>query len=1119
MNVDIDPSSLSSSELRALVAERLLKSVQPTKSAPLSPAQQRLWFLDQLQPDSPVYNIPSICRLRGALDLAALERSLNAIAQRHQTLRSRFLNADGEPILVIDPEPDLPLLVHDLSTLPEGEREQAGERLMRAEVKTPFKLSDGHLVRATILRFGPEDHVLILNIHHIVADEWSFKVLFNELGQLYHSFAEEKPVTLPELRVQYSDYARWQREWLESGDFHEQLDYWKTQLKGNPAPVELPADRVAPANSTAATGSVEIHHFGPALSQALAELARGERVTMFMLLLAAFKTLLFRYTHQEDLVVGSPMAGRNRVETEDLVGFFVNTLPLRTRVQGDMPFTELLTRVREVALGAYSHQDVPFDKIVEALQPDRSVHETPFVKVMFIYQSDIQGVELGKIQAEPIDIYTDTAKFDWTLWVAQAPDHLVSGIEYDTRRFDRATVTRFLQHLESLLQAIVARPNDRLCDFQLLTENERRELIAPWEPPAARSPHACIHSWFEAQAEKTPDAIALTCEKEQITYQELNERANQLAHLLRRHTVGPEIPVGLFLERSPEMLMAILAVLKAGGAYVPIDPTCPTERLEFMIQDTAAPVILTQTALQPRLPKTTAWVLTIDAGAEANEPVSNPSNSTRGENVAYIIYTSGSTGKPKGVLVTHENVVRLLSQTEGWYGFTSDDVWTLFHAYTFDFSVWEIWGALCYGGRLVIVPYLVSRSPAEFYSLLSRERVTVLNQTPSAFRQLIWAEETASAQLPLALRYVIFGGEALELQSLKPWFDRHGDQRPQLVNMYGITETTVHVTYRVIRERDLSAGLGSVIGVPIPDLRICLLDEKLQPVPIGVPGEICVAGAGVARGYLNRPELTAERFIPDPFTNSGAKLYRSGDLARYTSSGELEYLGRIDHQVKVRGFRVELGEIESSLNSHPSIRESTVIVMDSPGGGNMLVAYIVPVEAAPAATDVRQHLSSRLPEYMIPSVLIPLESLPLTSNGKVDRRALPPPDQNQTCTGEALVEPRTADETTLVQIWCQLLQRKSVSIHENFFQLGGHSLLATQVIWRIAGAFKVDLPVRAIFESPTVAELAKMISQAPACAPEICAIAGDRTSNPWSLSPAAQLDELMKDSTAPEVSA
>jgi amino acid adenylation domain-containing protein len=823
-------------------------------------------------------------------------------------------------------------------------------------------------------------------------------------------------------------------------------------------------------------------------------------------LLAAFKTLLHRYTRQDDIIVGSPMANREQVETESLIGFFINTHALRSNLGGDPTFPELLQRVREVAVGAYAHQEPSIDQVIEAAHPDRSSKRHPLFEVVFGLQTALsEQWELPGLKASRIELDNGGSKFDWTLLATETGDGLRLRCEYSTDLFEAATIGRLMRHFDALLRGIVAQPAQRLSQFPLLSEPERAELIARSAKPVVTCPvtHG-LHQWFEAQAASTPDSTAVMFEQERLDYGELNRRANRLARHLQTAGVRAETPVALLLERSTDMVVAILAVLKAGGMYIPMDPCGPTERLVFMLQDTGAPVILTQERLRHLVPATTATIVCLDSSADqiGRQLSENLDAKVTPEAGAYVIYTSGSTGKPKGVVVTHHNVVRLFQETEPWFGFHAGDVWTLFHSYTFDFSVWELWGALLYGGRLLVVPYLVTRSPAEFHALLAREQVTVLNQTPSAFRQLIWAEAQARDERSLALRYVICGGEALELQSLRPWFARHGDQKPQVVNMYGITETTVHVTYRVIRQPDLEGRLGSVIGAPLPGLTLQLLDQNLQPVPPGVPGEICVGGAGVARGYLNRPELTRQRFIADPFGAPGERLYRSGDLARYTARGELEYLGRMDDQVKIRGFRVELGEIESALNRHRAVRESVVIAAEE-GSNCRLVAYFVPVDAAPPASSLRAHLLQFLPEYMVPAIFMPLASLPLTVNGKVDRRALPAPKDAPDCSNATGAPPRNEQEKLIAGIWSELLGRPGVGIHDNFFHLGGHSLLATQVISRVCQALRVDLSVRALFENPTVARLAEAAVQARP-ARELRPLAGSRA--PADL--LARLDQL-----------
>jgi amino acid adenylation domain-containing protein len=837
-------------------------------------------------------------------------------------------------------------------------------------------------------------------------------------------------------------------------------------------------------------------------------LSEGEGVTLFIILLAAFQTLLHRYTGQDDMVVGSPIAGRTHVETEGLIGFFVNSLVMRTDLSGNLTFRELLARVRDVALGAYAHQDLPFEKLVQELQPERDLSRPPLFQVMLNLENiPGEAVGTGELGITEFEFDPGVAPFDLHMEVVSKAEGLLCWLEYSTDLFEVATIKRMLRHFQTLLAGIVADPDQRLSDLPILTEAERHQLLVGWNDTTVNYPPSqCLHQLFETQVERTPDAVAVVFpsidpqgkpehyENEQLTYGELNLRANQLAHYLQSLGVGPEVLVSLCLERSLEMVVAILGILKAGGAYVPLDPAYPQERLAFMLEDTQSPVLLTQSRLLQSLPEHRTRVVCLDTDWEAivttaEESAENPTSGVTADNLAYVIYTSGSTGKPKGALISHYNVVRLFEATHHWFYFDERDVWTLFHSYAFDFSVWEIWGALLYGGRLVVVPYWVSRSPDAFYSLLCMERVTVLNQTPSAFRQLIRAEEALGIAKDLALRLVMFGGEALDFNSLKPWFERHGDQIPQLVNMYGITETTVHVTYRPLTMAGLSKAPGSLIGGPIPDLQVYVLDQHLQPVPIGVPGELHVGGAGLARGYLNRPKLTTERFIPDPFSDKpGARLYRSGDLARYLPNGDIEYLGRIDHQVKSRGFRIELGEIEVVLSHHPAVKETVVLareierVADDPSASlrvsKQLVAYLVPDQKqVPTISELRNFLKGKLPDYMLPSAFVILDALPLTANGKLDRRALPAPDQSRPNLRESFVAPRTPVEEMMARIWAEVLGLERVGVHDNFFELGGHSLLATQVISRLCDVFQVELPIRSLFEAPTVADLVMEVVQ------------------------------------------
>ena len=1046
----------------------------------LSYAQQRLWFLDQFEPNSPFYNMPIALRLAGTVQVAALEQSLQEIIARHEALRTNFITVDGQPTQIIQTESTWTVSVVDLKHLSTTEQEIVTQQLAQQQAIQPFDLVTEVLVRATLVVLSETEHILLMCMHHIVSDGWSMGVFVQELATLYNAYSQGQPSPLRPLPIQYVDFALWQRQWLQGEVLQSQLSYWEQQLKDAPALLSLPTDRPRPAVQTY-NGTLKEFTLSLELSSKLAKLSQEQGVTLFMTLLAAFDTLLYRYTDTEDILVGSPIANRDRSEIEGLIGFFVNTLVLRTDVSGDPSFSELLTRVRLMAMEAYTHQSLPFEMLVEVLQPERDLSHTPLFQVMFALQNPLMsGVELNGLTAKYLPIESTTAKFDLTLAIENTANGLVGLWEYNTDLFDSSTMERMTGHFVTLLKAIVANPQERISQLPLLTAVEQQQLLVEWNNTQANySQDKCIHQLFEEQVQRTPDAVAVTLGNQQLTYQQLNTQANQLAHYLKSLDIGADVLVGICVERSLAMIVGILGILKAGGAYVPLDPEYPQERLSFMLEDAQLSVLLTQQQLLESLPQHQARVICIDTDWKkiAQECKTNLENTATHDNLAYVIYTSGSTGKPKGVLVNHSNVVRLFAATDAWYKFNQDDVWTMFHSYAFDFSVWEIWGALLYGGRLVVVPYLVTRSPESFYELLCQEQVTVLNQTPSAFRQLIQAEQSIGTANDLSLRLVIFGGEALELSSLQPWFDRHGDSSPQLVNMYGITETTVHVTYRPLSKADLH-DTASVIGRPIPDLQVYLLDQNLQPVPIGVRGEMYVGGAGVTRGYLNRPELTQQRFISNPFAEvEGSRLYRTGDLARYLPNGELEYLGRIDNQVKIRGFRIELGEVEGLLAQHPAVWENLVIIREDEPGDKRLVAYVVlKVEQSATVPELRQFLGNQLPSYMIPNAFVLLESLPLTSNGKIDRRALPKPDLDSTQL-EKFVAPRSPIEEMLAQIWTQVLKIEQVGIHDNFFELGGHSLLATQLVSRIRNLFKVELPLRELFTNATVAQLGRSLQQ------------------------------------------
>ena len=1032
--------------------------------APISHAQRRLWFLDRLEPGNPVYNIPVAVRLRGALDRGALESALQAIIDRHDALRTTFAVENGEPVQVVHDALAFALPVERVADEP------GLTARLQAEARRAFDLAKGPLLRAILLARADDDQVLLLTLHHIVADGWSLGVLVEEFSELYRARAAQRSPALADLPIQFADFTDWQNTVLADEAAARELAAWQQHLAGAPTALELPADFRRPATQSY-RGALLARTLPVELTAPLQALARREGATLFMTLLAAFETLLSRWSRQEEWLIGTPVAGRTHSETEQLIGFFVNTLVLRVDLAGDPTFTEVLARTKRECLAAFGRQDTPFDRVVDAVQPARDRSRTPLFQVYFTLQNaPRRELALPGLQAAVIDVDTGTTKVDLTLALEESPAGLVARWEYGTEVFEPETVARLARSYETLLAGIVANPAQRAALLPLLDAGERR-AVTELGGGVIRdfSTEESLGGWFARQAALTPDGVAVVGAGERLTYGELEARSNQLARYLQRAGVTAGSLVGLCLGRSLELVVGILGILKAGGAYVPLDPTYPRERLDFMVADSGITALITHGAAagieHPRRIDLAAQAEAI--AAESTAPLADGAGAA---DAAYVIYTSGSTGRPKGCVVTHGNVTRLMRATEHWYGFNAHDVWTLFHSYAFDFSVWEIWGALLYGGRLVVVPYEVSRTPEAFHELLVAERVTVLNQTPSAFRQLI-AVDREKAAAGLALRYVIFGGEALELSMLQPWFERHGDAAPQVINMYGITETTVHVTYRRIRQADLAAGKGSVIGERIPDLSLYVVDAHLQPVPVGVPGELLVGGAGLARGYLNRPELTAERFVTNPF--GPGRVYRSGDLARWLPDGDLEYLGRSDQQVKIRGFRIEPGEIERVLAAVPGVRECAVIAHEERAGEKRLVAYVVrePGATQPDARDTREACRARLADYMVPAAFVFLERLPLTAHGKLDRRALPAPAAAEAATAD-YVAPATPAEQALAAAWSTVLGVPKVGAQDNFFALGGDSILTIQVVSLAAKAgFKIT--PKDLFATETLVDLAR----------------------------------------------
>ncbi|WID30461.1 pyoverdine non-ribosomal peptide synthetase PvdD [Pseudomonas aeruginosa] len=1049
---------------------------QEMDNLPLSYAQERQWFLWQLEPESSAYHIPTALRLRGRLDIASLQRSFAALVERHESLRTRIARMGDEWVQVVSADVSLALEVE----VQRGLDEQRLLERVEAEIARPFDLEQGPLLRVTLLEVDADEHVLVMVQHHIVSDGWSMQLMVEELVQLYAGYSQGLDVVLPALPIQYADYALWQRSWMEAGEKERQLAYWTGLLGGEQPVLELPFDRPRPVRQSH-RGAQFILELDIDLSQALRRVAQQEGATAFALLLASFQALLYRYSGQADIRVGVPIANRNRVETERLIGFFVNTQVLKADLDGRMGFDELLAQARQRALEAQAHQDLPFEQLVEALQPERSLSHNPLFQVLFNYQSEARGngqaFRFDELQMESVQFDSRTAQFDLTLDLTDEEQRFCAVFDYATDLFDASTVERLAGHWRNLLRGIVANPRQRLGELPLLDAPERRQTLSEWNPAQREcAVQGTLQQRFEEQARQRPQAVALILDEQRLSYGELNARANRLAHCLIARGVGADVPVGLALERSLDMLVGLLAILKAGGAYLPLDPAAPEERLAHILDDSGVRLLLTQGHLLEHLPRQTGVeVLAIDGLVLDGYAESDPLTTLSADNLAYVIYTSGSTGKPKGTLLTHRNALRLFSATEAWFGFDERDVWTLFHSYAFDFSVWEIFGALLYGGRLVIVPQWVSRSPEDFYRLLCREGVTVLNQTPSAFKQLMAVACSAdmATQQP-ALRYVIFGGEALDLQSLRPWFQRFGDRQPQLVNMYGITETTVHVTYRPVSEADLEGGLVSPIGGTIPDLSWYILDRDLNPVPRGAVGELYIGRAGLARGYLRRPGLSATRFVPNPFPGgAGERLYRTGDLARFQADGNIEYIGRIDHQVKVRGFRIELGEIEAALAGLAGVRDAVVLAHDGVGG-TQLAGYVVADSAEDAERlreSLRESLKRQLPDYMVPAHLMLLERMPLTVNGKLDRQALPQPDAS--LSQQAYRAPGSELEQRIAAIWAEILGVERVGLDDNFFELGGHSLLATRVISRVRQEQQLDASLKALFERPVLEAFAQ----------------------------------------------
>lgn len=1081
----------------AEAVETLLKEDQAAKPPlrplsrntplPLSFAQQRLWFLDQLQPGSPFYNLFSAVRLQGELDISALEQSFDEIVNRHEALRTIFPNVNGKPVQVIFPALKLTLQCKDLRELPEVEREAEVRRLVTEEVRRPFDLSRGPLLRLTLLRTGEQDHMLVFCIHHIISDGWSSRVLIRELVTCYKSFLMQQRPQLPDLPVQYVDFARWQREWLQGEALQTQLEYWRTQLAGAPPILALPIAKPRPAVQTF-RGAREMHILPPAISAAIDSLSRHERVTPFMVLLAVFQVVLSRYTGQDDIVVGTPIAGRGQIETEDLIGFFVNTLVLRTNLAGNPSFKELLGRVREVALGAAAHQDLPFEKLVEELQPERDLSRTPLFQTMFALQNIPQdSYSLPNLTLSPMAADTGAAKFDLTMFFRPTEDGLLGILEYNTDLFDAESIRRMWLHYETMLQGLLAAPEHRISSLPLLSEPERRQVLEEWNDTTCDYPQdSCFHQLFEAQAQRSPDAIAVESDEARLTYDELNQRANRLARFLVAKGVGPESLVAVLAQRGISLLTAVLGIFKASAAYLPLDPRHPVTRQVKVLTQSHASVILIAEELESVAEPISeqlvgsdmvAQIFQLERVLESRDDSEDLTLRGGPRNLAYVIFTSGSTGIPKGAMIEQRGMINHLFIKVRDLELTSADIVAQTASQCFDISVWQFLAPLLVGGRVRIFGDEVVADPKALLHALEKEAITIVETVPSLLRAIL-AEMQASGgtSVPLrALLWMVATGEALAPEICDSWQQSVGDS-VRLLNAYGPTECSDDVTHYEVKGA-LKELVRMPIGRALSNTKLYIVDREMGPVPAGVSGELYVGGAGVGRGYLYDAGRTAHSFVPDPFNGlAGGRLYRTGDLCRYLPDGDIEFLGRIDDQVKVRGFRIELGEIEAVLSSHTGIEQVAVVVREDIEGDKRLVAYVVPSQHSTLAPDdLREYLKSQLPDYMTPQVFVMLDALPLTPNGKLDRRSLPSPDYSQQTRGKAYQAPRTATEKIVAEIWSEVLGEQGIGVEDNFFSVGGHSLLATQVISRVRQRFEIELPLRVIFESPTVAELSTAI--------------------------------------------
>ncbi len=1059
-----------------------------------SSSQQAMWFLYKMMPNSSAYNLKHAVRVKSGINASMLKKAMEVIVQRHPVLRTTYSDFKGKIIKTVQKTNPPSCLYFEEKDATSFKKEEL-EQYFKEKCDEPFDLERGPVIKGFLIRVSSTYSIFLLSVHHIASDFVTLEIIQKELGEVYTSIKNGKDIKLTVPTSEYTDFAKQEARFLSSNNSEMLREFWINKLSGDLPVLNLPIDKPQP-KIVNQKGKLVRFNINKELTRKVQQLAAAHHTTPYRLFMAAYYLLLHRYTGQSDIIVGSPVSLREKINFQNTVGYFVNMLPFRLNLNNNPSFNELLTKVHNIVLEGLKHAKYPFSRMVTEIQPDRDLNRTPIFQTSFTMlksnDKSLAGrarfylggsdtrLKFGELETESLEFTDCASQYALSLFMEDVNGEYCSWFLYQTDLFSNSTIEQMAGHFTNILSEVTEEPDKGIEQYTVISLEERNRVLNVWNNNDVIYPRDfCIHELIERRALENPEAIAISFGKSTLSYRELDQKSNQLGRYLRRHGVISGTMVPICLEPSINMIVCVIGILKAGGAYVPLNPDYPQDRISTILEEIQPQIIISESKITDRISAHLVKTLLVDQQWDmvSGEETKVLNSIIKPDDTAYIIYTSGSTGKPKGVMVSHYNVVRLFKATEDWYHFGKEDVWTLFHSFAFDFSVWEIFGALIYGGRLVVVPYLITRSPDDFYKLLNEEKVTVLNQTPSAFRQLIRVDQKLYEMYKLSLRYIIFGGEALELKTLEPWLERHGDKMPQLVNMYGITETTVHVTYRPITLEDVKKGSGSVIGVPIPDLQVYLLDKNKNIVPNGCCGEIYVGGAGVTKGYFKRDDLTKQVFQEDSVSQiDGRRIYRSGDLARYLQNGDIEYLGRIDHQVKIRGFRIELGDIEAKILAFPDVSEVVVIVREDIPDDKRLTAYIVMMGNAFLDTGkLRTFLKERIPEYMVPAAFVKMFSIPMTSNGKVDRKLLPAPISQKRNEGIECIELQTELEKQIANIWKTVLDIEYVGLENNFFDLGGNSMLIVEAHLRMQNEIFQDIEIIDLFRFTTIKSLADFI--------------------------------------------